>query len=312
VGRRVGIALVFVGLFLLFLAPFIRWYAYPRLQKAPLDEYFQPVATGTGSYFNVAQLKVLQGVNFKNTRTVRGDVKAGNSKTAVWDTFVNTIDAADGGVVRANQERVALDRVSAESVHCCGEHPQHEGLTFKFPFNTQRKTYMFWDDVPAKAFPMDYAGQETIRGLKTYRFVQHISNVPVQSLQISGQQAGEPNQVTVPASVIYNDDTTVWIEPRSGVIVKGSQVVHEVLQTQSGRSVFDLFDGTLTWDDATVKDAAGVASTARSQLRLLGSILPIGALILGVILLGSGLLLSRNPPEARHATVTPQTTVEAT
>ncbi len=311
-GRRVGIALVFVGLFLLFFAPFVRWYAYPRLQKAPLDEYFQPVATGTGSYFNVAQLKVLQGANLKNTKTVRGDVKAGNSKTAVWDYFDATVDTADGGVITAKQERIPLDRVSAQAEPCCGENPATlAGLTLKFPFNTERKTYMFWDDLPEKAFPIDYAGEEDVAGLHTYRFVQHISNVPLQTVQISGAQAGDPSQVTVPATEVYNDDTTVWVEPRSGVIVKGSQSIHEVLQTQSGTPVFDLFNGTLTWNDATVKAAADTASNARSQLRLLGAVLPIAAAVLGLILIGSGLLLSRTPPQGRHEPISPQT-VEAT
>lgn len=312
-GRRVGIALVFFGLFLLFLAPFVRWYAYPRLQKAPLDEYFQPTATGTGSYFNVAKLQLLTGANLKNTRTVRGDVKAGNSKTAVWDYFDSTIDTADGGVITARQERIALDRVSAEVVHCCGEHPTTlEGLTLKFPFNTERKTYLFWDDIPEKAFPIDYAGEEDVAGVHTYKFVQHINDVPLATLQISGQQAGEPDQLTVPATQMYNDVTTLWVEPRSGVIVKGSQSVHQVLQTESGKPVMDLFNATLTWDDATVKSAAHTASKARSQLQLLSTTLPIGALVLGVILIGSGLFLARSPRKGRHEAVSPEAAARAT
>ena len=312
-GRRIGIALVFVGLFLLFLAPFVRWYAYPRLQKAPLDEYFQPTATGTGSYFNVAKLKLLTGASLKNTRTVRGDVKAGNSKTAVWDYFDTTIDTADGGVITAKQERIALDRVSAEVVHCCGANPPSlQGLTLKFHFNTQRKSYLFWDDIPEKAFPIDYAGEEDVAGVHTYKFVQRINDVPLATLQISGQQAGEPDQVTVPATQMYNDVTTLWVEPRSGVIVKGSQTVHQVLQTQDGRPVMDLFNATLTWDDATVKAAAHTASTARSQLRLLSVSLPIGALVLGLILIGAGLILSRGQRKGRHEAVSPEPAARAT
>ena len=37
--RRVGFVLVFVGLFLLFFGLFDRVYIYPRLKKAPLDQY---------------------------------------------------------------------------------------------------------------------------------------------------------------------------------------------------------------------------------------------------------------------------------
>ena len=81
--RRIGYALVFVGFFLLFSALLVRFYAYPRLQKAPLNQYSQPVATGTATYFNRAQLKEVDA-QVQNIRTVKGDPKAGSSTTAVW------------------------------------------------------------------------------------------------------------------------------------------------------------------------------------------------------------------------------------
>ena len=145
--RRVGFVLVFVGLFLLFFGLFDRVYIYPRLKKAPLDQYSQPVATGTGSYFNRSpdKLREINGAVLKNVRTVRGDVKAGSDEIAVWDSFNSTVDTADQGVITATQERIALDRVTGQSVQCCGENPRHQGLTLKFPFDTRKTTYQFWD-----------------------------------------------------------------------------------------------------------------------------------------------------------------------
>ena len=120
--RRVGFVLVFVGLFLLFFGLFERFYAYPRLKKAPLDQYSEPVATGTGTYFNRSpdNLAEVSGAQLKNVRIVRGDVAAGTDEVAVWDSFNSTIDTADQGVITATQERIALDRVTAQSVQCCG------------------------------------------------------------------------------------------------------------------------------------------------------------------------------------------------
>ena len=78
-GRRVGYVLVFLGLFAIFFGALERVYAYPRLKKAPLDQYSQPVATGTGTYFNRSpdKLREVTGAQLRNIRTVRGDVKAG-------------------------------------------------------------------------------------------------------------------------------------------------------------------------------------------------------------------------------------------
>jgi len=160
--RRLGFVLVFVGLFLLFFALFERFYAYPRLQKAPLDQYSKPVATGTGTYFNRSTLKMVPNAQLRNIRVVRGDVKAGSPSTAVWDTFSSTVDTADQGVITASQERIALDRVSAESVPCCGENPRHDGLTLKFPFHTAKKTYAFWDPGARRAFPAEYVLTERL------------------------------------------------------------------------------------------------------------------------------------------------------
>jgi Porin PorA len=299
VGRRVGYVLVFVGFFLLFLALSVRFYAYPRLQKAPLDQYSTPVATGTATYFNKAQLKEVTA-QVQNVRTVKGDAKAGNAGTAVWDSFVMTKDAGDNGVLSAAQERVAMDRVTGESKHCCGESPPHSGLTFKFPFNTQKRTYSFWDTMAKRAFPATYAGSERIQGLAVYRFEQRFSNVPLDRLEVSGAQAGQPNLATVPATIMYSDVKTLWVEPRTGIIVKGAEDVTQILQTDSGVPVLTAFRGSLAYDQKTISGNVDDARTASSQLRMIQWILPIAGLVLGVLLIAAGVVLLGRNSSGRH------------
>ena len=108
-GRRVGYVLVFLGLFLIFFGLVERVYAYPRLKKAPLDQYSQPVATGTGTYFNRSpdKLQEVNGAELRNIRTVRGDVKAGSDEVAVWDSFNSTVAVADGCVAMPSCVAVA-------------------------------------------------------------------------------------------------------------------------------------------------------------------------------------------------------------
>jgi Porin PorA len=302
--RRLGLLLLFLGLFLLFFALFERFYAYPRLQKAPLDQYSKAVATGTGSYFDRSTLKEVTNAQLRNIRVVRGDVKAGSSKTAVWDTFSSTADTAKPqgeGVITASQERVALDRVTAESVHCCGDNPPHQGLTLKFPFNTGKRTYTFWDTGARQAFPAAYVGSEKLDGLGVYRFEQRFDGVKTESLTIGGDMAGDPTKASVPASVVYGNVKTLWVEPRTGIVIRAQQDVNQTLQTEDGRTVLTVVDAKLAYDDATVRHNLDEARDGRSQLAMLSTTLPIGGLLLGILLVAGGLLLAARRPGPRVA-----------
>jgi hypothetical protein len=300
VGRRLGYVLVFFGLFLLFFGLFERFYAYPRLKKAPLDQESQPVAVGTGTYFNRSKLREIPGAQLKNVRTVKGDPKAGTEEVAVWDSFVSTVDLADGGVIQATQERVALDRVTAQSVNCCGENPRHQGLTLKFPFDTKKQSYQFWDGPAGRALPAVYTREETIQGVKVYRFEQRIDRLTLGTQEIPGSLAGDPSVASVQTNIVYSNVKTIWVEPTTGIIVKGQQALSQVLEpTSGGGKVLTLLDGVLTYDDATVRANAKDASDAAGQLRLLSTILPVAALVVGLVLLVVGLLLLRAPEGRR-------------
>ena len=301
--RRVGFVLVFVGLFLLFFGLFERVYAYPRLKKAPLDQYSTPVATGTGTYFNRSpdKLTEITGAQLKNVRTVRGDVKAGTDEVAVWDSFNSTVDTADQGVITATQERIALDRVTAQSVQCCGENPRHQGLTLKFPFDTQRITYQFWDGPAQRALPAAYTRTERLEGVDVYRFEQRIDRLDVGDQEIPGTLAGDPSTPSVQTNVVYSNLKTLWVEPATGIIVKAQQDATQVLETQGGEQVLTLLDAVLTYDEATVSANADDAASGANRLRLLGTILPAAALFLGLIAVAAGLVLLRSPQGRRVA-----------
>ena len=300
-GRRLGYVLVFAGLFLLFFGLFERVYAYPRLKKAPLDQYSTPVAAGTGTYFNRGQLKEVTGAQLENLRTVRGDTGAGTDEVAVWDSFNSTVATADKGVITATQERIALDRVTAQSVQCCGENPRHQGLTLKFPFDTRKQAYQFWDGPAQRALPAAFTREEKLQGVKVYRFEQRIDRLTVGSQELPGALAGDPDTPSVKANIVYSNMKTLWVEPATGLIVKAQQDASQVLETQGGEQVLTLIDAVLTYDDATVDKNADDAAGGARRLRLLGVILPGGALILGLVLVVVGLTLLRSPEGRRVA-----------
>jgi hypothetical protein len=301
--RRVGFVLVFVGLFLLFFGLFERFYAYPRLKKAPLDQYSSPVATGTGTYFNRSPDKLAEvtGAQLMNKRIVRGDVAAGTDEVAVWDSFNSTIDTADQGVITATQERIALDRVTAQSVQCCGENPRHQGLTLKFPFDTEKATYQFWDGPAQRALPAAFTRTETLNGVDVYRFEQRIGPLDVGDQEIPGSLAGDPDTPSVQTNIVYTNLKTLWVEPTTGIIVKAQQDATQVLETSGGEQVLTLIDAVLTYDEATVEQNADDAASGANRLRLLGTILPVAALLLGLISVAAGLVLLRSPEGRRVA-----------
>jgi hypothetical protein len=301
--RRVGFVLVFVGLFLLFFGLVERFYAYPRLKKAPLDQYSSPVATGTGTYFNRSpdKLAEVNGAQLMNKRIVRGDVAAGTDEVAVWDSFNSTIDTADQGVITATQERIALDRVTAQSVQCCGENPRHQGLTLKFPFDTEKTTYQFWDGPAQRALPAAFTRTETLNGVDVYRFEQRIGPLDVGDQEIPGSLAGDPDTPSVQTDIVYTNLKTLWVEPTTGIIVKAQQDATQVLETPGGEQVLTLIDAVLTYDEATVEQNADDAASGANRLRLLGTILPVAALLLGLISVAAGLVLLRSPEGRRVA-----------
>jgi hypothetical protein len=303
VARRVGFVLVFVGLFLLFFGLVERVYAYPRLKKAPLDQYSSPVATGTGTYFNRSpdKLAEITGARLSNKRIVRGDVGAGTDDVAVWDSFNSTIDTADNGVITATQERIALDRVTAQSVQCCGENPRHQGLTLKFPFDTKKTPYQFWDGPAQRALPAAFTRTEKLNGVTVYRFEQRIDRLDVGDQEIPGSLAGDPETPSVQTNIVYSNLKTLWVEPATGIIVKAQQDASQVLETQGGKPVLTLLDAVLTYDDATVARNADDAASGANRLRLLGTILPLVALFLGLVALAAGLVLLRSPEGRRVA-----------
>jgi hypothetical protein len=261
------------------------------------------VATGTGTYFNRSPDKLTEvtGAQLKNVRVVRGDVGAGSDEVAVWDSFNSTVDTADNGVVSATQERIALDRVTAQSVQCCGENPRHQGLTLKFPFDTKQTTYQFWDGPAQRALPAAFTRTETINGVDVYRFEQRIDRLDIGDQEIPGSVAGDPDTPSVQTDIIYSNTKTLWVEPATGIIVKAQQDVTQVLETPGGEQVLTLVDATLTYDEATVSSNADDAAAGARQLRLLGIILPAVALFLGLVALAAGLVLLRSPEGRRVA-----------
>lgn len=283
--RRVaGWALVVLGAALLGIALLARSYLPDRLVVTPLDQSTETVATGQGRWLDGDTGREQSG-DLVARRRVIADVPASSEDVAVWNVGVVLETGTGGNLVRASQDRVALDRRTGEAVNCCnesvgGDTVRHSGISYKFPFGTEKRDYSFWDVNSRKSYPAKYVTEEEVQGLTTYKFVQ----------QVPGQQLVQ-NDVPF----WYEATRTVWIEPRTGVIVKGSEQNSATFRDDAGqvRSTIVQFD--VTFDDATQRSQADLARDGIGKIRMISLWLPLAALLLGLLLLAAAVLLLRRP-----------------
>lgn len=319
--RIVGFVLVGLGVFGIVLGLLLRFYAYPRLAVVPLNQQSQSISTGESmtvfypSKLAKGQTQAESDVEVTATRLVRGDPTAPEAKpdgnVMVWDVGV-VIEDTDGVLVSASLDHLCLDRHTNEAVQpCSGEgiedneddnsidpndRVEHDGLSYKFPFDTEQRDYLYFDNFTKRAETMRFVGTETVEGVETYRFEQKIPLTKIEDRQVPGTLVGQPGVSSVTMGRYYENTRTVWVEPYSGIIVKGTEDVDQTLRDSSGRPRLTLFSGFLGFTDETVRNAAADAEEARSQLRLIRTVGPL-ALVLGgavLLLVGLGLVLLGN------------------
>jgi hypothetical protein len=313
--RRVfGGILLGLGVLLIVGAALVKWVAAPALLKIPDDVDLTTVAQGSSQVF-VLQAQAVQTVPVVATRIVRSDAKAGTSSVGVFDETLclrngagTTQPGADGCVpqtdpafVDRTTDRVAFDRKTALAVPngqkygaAVNDDPsiRHVGLSYTFPIDTQKKTYPFFDTVVGKAFPMNYRATEKINGLDVYRFEQ---TVPESDIKIAGVLPGK-----------YSNVRVVWVEPTTGVIVKGSEQIKQTFAS-GGQTAFS---GTLVFNDATVKSQADYAKKQLTKVHLIRMWIPLALAVLGVALIVVGALLLRRrrvPVQTESPQVSSQT-----
>ncbi len=204
--RGASVVLIGLGVFLLVLAPTVKFWAAPRLVKAPTD--INAVLHAGGDNFNYLNGQTGQNekITVSVTRHIIGDVSSSNSDVAVYQESLcltrddnkqglGCVRADDPRLITNTSDRVAFDRVSGEAVtgNVCGSggtkncnasvngdpNVKHVGLDYKFPIDTKKQTYSFFDTVVGKPFPAVYKGTEKKGGLDCYKFVQTIPESPV-------------------------------------------------------------------------------------------------------------------------------------
>jgi hypothetical protein len=109
-----------------------------------------------------------------------------------------------------------------------------EGQIYKFPFDTEKKDYLQWDDDLGEATTAEYQGEEEIKGVKVYKFVQTIEPTVIDTREVPGS-IFDVDEPAVEADVVYGMTRTLYIEPNTGAPVNRVEERNQVLSYEAPR-----------------------------------------------------------------------------
>ncbi|GFG63712.1 membrane protein [Mycobacterium kubicae] len=329
-----------LGAALLIAALLLSTYTSSRISKIPLDIDATLVGEGNGTALDAASLSgdhvvVNQNVPLVSQQqvTVESPANADVVTLQVGSSLRRTDKQKDSGLLLAIVDTVTLNRKSALAVsddtHTGGavqkprgfndENPptaiplRHDGLAYRFPFRTEKKTYLYFDPIAQKAFDANYEGEEDINGLATYRFTQQVGynsdGKLVAPIRYPSLYAGdEDGKITTTAAMwgvpgdpgeqvtmtrYYAAQRTFWVDPVSGTIVKESEHANHYYARDALKPEVTLTDYKVTSTEESVETQVNTARDERDRLALWSRVLPITFTAIGLIaLIGGGLLAS--------------------
>jgi hypothetical protein len=297
-GRAIGLGLLGLGAFALVGALLIHLLVVPAAVKLPLAEESHPTAGGTGvDWFSAHDGQQFTG----ETATVKEDVVGqpdspdANGDVAVWKVQSVMRDSSDR-VITMSTYTVCLDRRTAMAVSDCAsarsDHGTISGLTLNFPFGTEQKTYSVYDGTAGRAFPAKFQAVQKMRGLTVYRFEQDVPETVVATQSVPGNWAGADAGTSVDADFVYSSTRTYWVEPTTGMILSLQEKPHIVVRGPDGTTGVTWLDGTFVATDEQISKAAQDASDNRSNIVMIGSVVPWVLVGVGVVALLIGALLA--------------------
>jgi Porin PorA len=336
--RMAACGIMGLGAALLIAALLLSTYTSSRITKIPLDLDATLIGDGTGTAIDPASIYSQKLVVNKNVPLVSQqqiDVESPANADVVTlqvGTSVRRSDKQkDSGLMLALVDTVTLNRKSASAVsddtHPGGavqkprgfndENPPtnialpHDGLSYRFPFHTEKRTYPYFDPIAQKAFDANYTGEEDVNGLTAYKFTQDVGYdtdgklaEPIRYPSLYADDAD--SKVTAAASMwdvpgdpdekitmtrYYAAQRTFWVDPESGTIVKEEEHANHYYARDALKPEVVLVDYKITSNEATVESQINAARNERDRLALWSRVLPITFTASGVIALIGGLLL---------------------
>lgn len=327
-----------LGAALLIAALLLSTYTQGKIAKIPLDIDATLVSDGTGTAFDPASLLGERfiinedvPVVMQQQMTVESPANADVVTLQVGTTLKRSDQQKDEGLLLAMVDTVTVNRQTAMAVSSetnpggSVQKPRaiedetpptsialpHEGLTYRFPFDTEKKTYQVFDPIAQKAFDANYSGEEDVNGLTAYKFTQNIGFdadgklvEPVKFASLYDDDAdsqatataklwgleGDPEE-SITMTRYYAAQRTFWVDPVSGTIVKKTDRGYQYYAREALKPEVTFVDYTVTSNEETVEAQVATAQDERDRVSLWGRILPITFTALGLVALVGGALL---------------------
>ncbi len=337
--RIAACGLLGLGAALLIAALLLSTYTAGKIKKIPLDLDSTLVSNGTGTALDPDSLTT--GDRFvidKNVPlvsqqqiSVESPANADVVTLQVGTTVRRSDKQKDNGLLLAMVDTVTLDRGTATAVsdetHPGGsvQKPRsiedtkaptnialpHEGLSYRFPFNTEKKTYPYFDPIAQKPFDANYESEEDVNGLTTYKFTQNVGYdadgrlvkpIKYSSLYDNDEDSevtaraelwgvpGEPDE-PITMTRFYAAQRTFWVDPVSGTIVKAEEHANHYYARDALKPEVAFVDYKVTTNEDTVEAQVDAARNERDRVALWSRILPITFTAAGLISLIAGALL---------------------
>jgi hypothetical protein len=311
-----------LGVFAIATGLLLRFYAYPALAKIPHNPNTSAVAQGSGitalvyaEKGSTTQPEIRHQLSLTSSTFVSGDMQApevkADSNVTSWIEATRVREDKEGLTLNASVRELCLDRFTGEAVAPCTtqylqktkevgkdtkvpgtrDQVQFPGLNFKFPFQTEKKAYPWYDSGLGKPVDAKFDGEDEVGGLPVYRFKQSVPPTDIDRREVPGSLLGK-SEATVTANLFYAVERTLWVEPATGALIKVRQSLKQELRTaeeKAGQGTA-VFDGTLELNQKTVEANVRTAEENMSKLWLLTG-LPVILWIAGGVLIAVAVVL---------------------
>ncbi|RBY92753.1 hypothetical protein DQ241_01435 [Blastococcus sp. TF02A-30] len=282
---------------------------------------------------------LVQDVPVTATRQVTADSVDGDTMVVT-----RTLERSIGGTEEPAQElRYAVDRETAESVAPPDDAEgvlDSEGLVFTLPIDpsTDDGEYTLWDQTTETANPLEYAGTETLEG-RTVREFRSTAAGPVADPEALGLPTALPRaalaalgpaladlvppQVAaqlpailpqlpaqIPLSYDSRTEATLFADAELGATISGASTQEITARLALGPTELEVPFSTveLASTDRSISDRASDTADSATQLTLIGTVAPLVALGLGLLLLVLAAFLARRAATRRGSTPPPAAT----
>lgn len=336
--RLVACGIIGLGAALLIAALLLSTYTAGQIRKIPLDIDATLMSSGTGTALDPASLS---GDRFiidrdvpltsQQAMTVEAPANAEVVTLQVGTTVRRSDKQQENGLLLAMVDTVTINRSTAEAVsdddrpggsvqkpRSIGDDKPatnvalpHEGLSYRFPFQTEKKSYPLFDPIAQKPFDANYDGEDDVNGLTTYRFTQNVGydadGKLVEPIKYSSlYENDEDGVVTARASLwglegdpdepitmtrFYAAQRSFWVDPVSGTIVKATERANHYYARDPLRPEMAFADYKLTSTEQTVESQVSAARDERDRVALWSRILPISFAAAGLVALIGGAAL---------------------